>query len=49
MQKIVLLVGVLYLLRLMIWLLLSIWSGIKAFFLAGLFRVDFKSYEWAGE
>ncbi|XP_065901233.1 very-long-chain 3-oxoacyl-CoA reductase-like [Dysidea avara] len=47
-RNIVFLVGVLYLLRLMVWLLLSLWSGTKAFFLAGLFRVvDLKSYGWA--
>jgi len=47
-RNIVFLVGVVYLLRLMIWLLLSLWSGTKAFFLDGLFRVDLKSYGWAG-
>jgi len=48
-RNMVFLVGVLYLLRLMIWLLLSIWSGTKAFFLTELFRVDLKPYKWAGE
>jgi len=33
----------------MIWFLISLWSGTKAFFLDGLFRVDLKSYGWAGE
>ena len=48
-RNIVFLVGVLYLLRLMVWSLLSLWSGTKAFFLTGLFKVDLKSYGWAGE
>ncbi|XP_065901234.1 inactive hydroxysteroid dehydrogenase-like protein 1 [Dysidea avara] len=46
-RNIVFLVGVLYLLRLMVWSLLSLWSGTKAFFLTGLFKVDLKSYGWA--
>ena len=50
-KSIVLLVGLLYLLRIAVWLMGSIWSGTKAYILSGLFRakLNSSSYEWAGK
>ena len=50
-RNVVLLVGLLYLLRISVWVIRSLWSGTRAFILSGLFRVKLKSssYGWAGK
>ena len=50
-RNIVLLIGLLYLLWTAVSLIRSLWSGIKAFVLSGLFRVKLKpsQYGWAGK
>lgn len=50
-RNVVLLVGLLCLLRVSVWIIRSLWSGIKAFILSGLFRVKLNSssYGWAGK
>ena len=49
-RNIVSLVGLLYLLRISVWIIRSLWSGTKAFILSGLFRVNLNSsYGWAGK
>ena len=50
-RNVVLLVGALYLLRISVWIIRSLWSGTKAFILSGLFRVTLNSssYGWAGK
>ena len=49
--NLVFLVGLLYLLRIIVWLTSSLWSGTKAFVLSDIFRVNLKSssYGWAGK
>ena len=49
-RNVVLLVGFMYLLRISVWIIRSLWSGTKAFLLNDLFRVKLNSssYGWAG-
>ena len=50
-RNIVVLAGLVYLLKIAIWVILSLWSGTKSFILSDLFRVKLKpsSYQWAGK
>ena len=52
-RNIVLLAGLWYVLRIIVWLIMSLWSGTKAYILTNLFpslyRVNLKTYGWAGE
>ena len=50
-KNVILLVGLVYLLRIFIWIIRSLWSGTRAFILSGLFRVKLNSssYGWAGK
>ena len=50
-RNVVLLVGFMYLLRISVWIISSLWSGTKAFILNDLFRVKLNSssYGWAGK
>ena len=50
-RNVVLLVGFIYLLRISVWIIRSLWSGTKAFILNDLFRIKLNSssYGWAGK
>jgi len=47
-RNVVFVLGTLYILKAIMWLIPLIWSDVKAYILCGLFRpVDLKSYKWA--
>ena len=52
-RNIVLLAGLWYLLKTVVWLITLLWSTAKAYLLTSIFphlyRVNLKAYEWAGE